>query len=229
MRLTLHPRLSRIVRALPQGGPLAWLEIVLLVALAVQIARLVWTIVAPVGPLGDWRPPQPAAMTAEARMALLARFDPFFRGGGGAQGPAAVTSLALKLYGIRMNEASGQGSAIIATPDGIQSSIAVGQEITPGVKLTSVAIDHVVIDRGGTAETLYLDQSTPVPTAGGAPAPGVTAAPAPPIGTLPGAAPVTALPNQSTAGAAPVAPPAGAPQPPAQFNAPPAQQNPPRN
>lgn len=197
MRLTLHPRLSRVVRALPQGGPLAWLEVLLLVVLAVQLARVVWTVATPVGPLGRWRPEQPAQMTAAARAALFARFDPFFRTGTGA-GPAAVTSLSLKLFGIRMNEASGQGSAIIAGPDGIQSSVGVGDEIVAGVKLKAVAIDHVVIDRGGTDETLYLDQSqaAPVATPGGAP------------GTAPAAAPST--------GAAPL--PA---QPPAAYNAPP--------
>lgn len=229
MRLTLHPRLSRIVRALPQGGPLAWLEIVLLVALAVQVARLVWTVLTPVGPLGDWRPPQAAVMSAEARTALLARFDPFFRGNAGAQGPAAVTSLSLKLFGIRLNEASGGGSAIIATPDGVQSSIAVGQEVVAGVVLKAVAIDHVVLTRGGADETLYIDQSVSAPTA--APSPQVVApgaAPTPPIGTLPGTPPpvaVTPPANQTTTGAAPAQP----AQPPAQFNAPPAQQTIPRN
>lgn len=172
MRLTLHPRLSRIVRALPQGGPLAWLEIALLAGLAIQLARLFWTIATPVAPLGDWRPPAPALLSPAARDALIARFDPFFRGQAIPQGPAVVTSLSLKLFGIRLNEAAGGGSAIIATPDGVQSSIAVGQEVLPGVKLTAVTIDHVVIDRGGVEETLYLDQSAPaaaaVPVPGGA-------------------------------------------------------------
>lgn len=162
MRLTLNPRLSRIVRALPQGGPLAWLEIALLAGLAVQVARLVFAVATPVGPLGDWQPPVPATLAPAARDALLARFDPFFRGQEVA-GPAVVTSLSLKLFGIRLNEASGLGSAIVAGPDGIQSSVAVGDEIIAGVKLKSVTIDHVVIDRGGTEETLYLDQSQPAP------------------------------------------------------------------
>lgn len=213
MRLRLNPRLSRVVRALPQGGPLAWLEILLLVVLAVQIARLVWTVATPVGPLGRWRPEQPAAMTPAARAALFARFDPFFRTGA-ASGPAAVTSLSLKLYGIRMNEASGQGSAIIATPDGVQSSVAVGDEITGGVRLKGVAIDHVIIERGGTEETLYLDQSeaapvaNPSPTAqsqppAAAPTPAYNAPPVP-------VAPPANSPPQLQTGAAP-APPATVP------------------
>lgn len=186
MRLTLHPRLSRVVRALPQGGPLAWLEILLLVLLAVQLARLVWTVATPVGPLGRWRPEQPAQMTPAARTALFARFDPFYRTGAGG-GPVAVTSLSLKLFGIRMNEASGQGSAIIAGPDGIQSSVGIGDEIVAGVKLKGVAIDHVIIDRAGAEETLYLDQSqaAPVATPGAPAAVGAAPSPGPTIGAAP--------------------------------------------
>ena len=203
MRLTLNPRLSRLVRALPQGGPLAWLEIMLLVVLAVQIARLIWTVATPVGPLGRWRPEQPVQMTAAARDALFARFDPFFRTGAGA-GPAVVTSLSLKLFGVRLNEASGQGSAIIAGPDGVQSSVVVGEEIVAGVTLKGVAMDHVVIDRGGTDETLYLDQSTPAPAA-------VPGAPGP-SGAVQGVPVATPLPVQ----------------PPAAYNAPPQQAPAPR-
>lgn len=168
---------------------MAWLEILLLVVLAIQLARLVWTVATPVGPLGQWRPEQPAAMGPAARAALFARFDPFFRSGAGT-GPVAVTSLALKLYGIRLNEASGLGSAIIATPDGVQSSIAVGGEITPGVKLKGVAIDHVIIDRGGAEETLYLDQSTAAPVASPTAASGNTI----PAGSSPAAYNAPAVP-----------------------------------
>lgn len=175
MRLTLHPRLSRIVRALPQGGPLAWLELALLLGLGVQVARLIWVVATPVGPLGDWRPPIAADLSPAARTALLARFDPFFRGTAQPDGPAVVTSLSLKLFGVRLNEAAGGGSAIIATPDGVQSSVAVGGEIVSGVKLQAVALDHVVIDRGGVEETLYLDQSVPAPSA----SPGATSMPPP--------------------------------------------------
>lgn len=226
MRLRLNPRLSRVVRALPQGGPLAWLEIVLLALLAVQLARLVWTVATPVGPLGRWRPENPAPMTAAARAALFARFDPFFRTGPGA-GPVAVTSLSLKLYGIRLNEASGQGSAIVATADGIQSSVVVGDEITPGVRLKAVAIDHIVIDRAGTDETLYLDQSQPAAPVGapvGAPSllptaptavpapPAAYNAPPPPRAAAPG--PGNAPPLQPPlATAQPVPPPTSVPRP----------------
>src|SRR3546814_706544 len=83
-----------------------------------------------------------------------------FRAGQPASGrEVVVTSLALQVYGIRLNEGSGLGSAIIETPDGMQSSFAVGDAILPGVVLKAVAFDHVSIDRGGAEEQIFIDQS----------------------------------------------------------------------
>ncbi len=141
---------------------MAWLEIALLLVLAFQIARLFWAAVTPIGPVGAWQPRAAAELPASARQALFARLDPFFRGQAAA-GPTQVTSLSLKLFGIRVNEASGGGSAIVAGPDGIQQSFGIGDEIVPGVVLKAVALDHVVITRGGSDESLYLDQSQPAP------------------------------------------------------------------
>jgi general secretion pathway protein C len=134
-----------------------WLLAVLLV---LQCVRLFWTIVTPVSPVGKWHSAKPLSAITGAP-----GFDPFFRTSGGAAPTTAVTSLALKLFGTRVDYASGRGSAIIATPDGVQSSFAVGEEIVPGVKLKEVGGDFVVLDRGGTAEQLFLDQSTPAAVA----------------------------------------------------------------
>jgi general secretion pathway protein C len=150
-------------------------ELALMAALAVQCARFVWVLATPVTPLGDWRPAAPMVAGGD----ILGSFDPFFRLGGGAVQPATVTALQLTLFGTRIDEAMGGGSAIIAGPDGVQQSVAVGAEIQPGVRLKSVAFDHVTIERGGADEDLFLDQSgavapvtpgTPAPAAGGAPA-----------------------------------------------------------
>ncbi|WP_380787351.1 type II secretion system protein N [Sphingomonas sp. R86521] len=149
-------------------------ELALMAALAVQCARFAWVLATPVTPLGEWRPAAPMVAGAD----ILGSFDPFFRLGGGAGAPATVTTLQLTLFGTRIDEAMGGGSAIIAGPDGVQQSVAVGAEIQPGVRLKSVAFDHVTIERGGADEDLFLDQSgavTPVtpgvaPVAGAAPA-----------------------------------------------------------
>lgn len=153
------------------------LELALLALIALQCARLIWTAVTPVGPLGDWRsaaPDGPAVSTG-----VLADFDPFFRLSG-AGGPVTVTSLNLKLFGIRQDQASGQGSAIVAGSDGQQRSIAVGEEIEPGVTLKAVGFDSVTISRGGADEQLFMDQSQATATITPPNTPNPTA-PAPPV------------------------------------------------
>lgn len=166
-----------------------WVEAVLLVMLMVQLARLLWALVTPVGLFGEWQAREPVVVSGDARRALFAGFDPFFRAGApGGQGAQQVTSLPLALFGISLNEASGQGSAIIANGDGEQTSYGVGEEIAPGVRLKAVRFDHVVIDRNGAEETLYIDQS------GGDETPGNSAAPAPPAGGSDGPAPGKAPP-----------------------------------
>ncbi len=134
----------------------------LIIALAAQGARLVWALVVPIGTVGEWRPA--TIHSSAASRSGAADFDPFFRMAQPVQ-EAVVTSLALKLFGVRMNMATGQGSAIIETTNGVQSSFAVGEEIEPGVTLKMVSFDNVTIERGGVAEQIFLDQSVAAPVA----------------------------------------------------------------
>lgn len=184
MRLASIPRTERLLARLPRPTVYSAAELLLISLLAIQFARLFWIAAAPVGPVGDWK--AASAFAAPGDESVLAAFDPFFRLAGGA-GPAVVTSLNLKLHGVREDRATGRGSAIIALPDGRQLSFAVGEEIMPGVTLTAVGFDNVTISRGGAAEQIFLDQSPPAQTVGGAePAPGQPptppiAAPLPPV------------------------------------------------
>ncbi|MGY2736185.1 type II secretion system protein N [Sphingomonas sp. UYP23] len=162
MRLVLDARARAFLRRLPVTTVYSTLELALIALLAIQSARLVWAVLTPVGPVGIWRPEQGAV--AGSPEAILRGFDPFYRASGGdAVGPAVVTTLQLTLFGVRIDEAQGGGSAIIAGPDGVQQSVGVGQEIMPGVRLKAVAFDHVTIDRGGAAEDLYLPQTEQAP------------------------------------------------------------------
>lgn len=197
MRLSFDARARALLRRLPVVNVYSLAELVLLGVLAIQCARLVWTVLTPVSPLGEWRPA--GAVLPAAPGEVLRSFDPFYRISGVQTGPAVVTSLQLKLFGTRIDEAMGRGSAILAGPDGVQKSIAVGEEIIPGVVLKEVAFDHVSIERGGVREDLFLDQS------GGAaatPAPTGDAAGAPPP-AAPGAAGITAQQFQSEIGFVP--------------------------
>ncbi|MFC7499654.1 type II secretion system protein N [Enterovirga sp. GCM10030262] len=165
MRLALDPRARRLLRRVPRNTVYTALELILLSLLALQGARLAWTLVTPVDPVGDWRAPGAVRAPLPGSAALLGQFDPFFRLSGDA-GPVVVTSLDLILFGVREDRATGGGSAIIGTPDGQQRSFAVGEEIVPGVTLTAVTFDGVTISRGGTAEQLFLDQSPPATMVG---------------------------------------------------------------
>ena len=193
-----------VVRRIPRTNIYSALELALLALLAVQSARLVYTLVTPVGPIGEWQAagtrPRSAAWGAD-----LASFDPFFRLGQASGAPGVVTSLNLQLFGIREDRATGRGSAIIATPDGNQRSYLVGEEIMPGVTLSAVGFDNVTISRGGAREQLFLDQSR---RAGNAAAPTPAPTPVPMQAAPPQAAPPTiAVPVV-------VAPPRTAPPPP---------------
>lgn len=187
MRLGIDPS-----GRLPRSALLLGAELLLLALVAVQGARLVWTLATPHGPIGDWRPSR--ALLAPPGPEVLASFDPFFRLQGGG-GPAVVTALNLKLYGISQDRATGRGSAIVGLPDGTQRSFAVGEEIMPGVTLAEVAFDNVTIRRGGVAEQLFLDQSTPAAAAPAAATPAQPLAPA-----------VTPAPNAPAAPAAAATP-----------------------
>lgn len=181
------------------------LELLLVLALLLQAVRLLWAIVTPVGPLGDWRGRQADIPGPAERAALFRGFDPFYPAAPSAPGTQNVTSLALTLFGVRINEGSGLGSAILAGSDGVQNSYAVGDEIMPGVLLKAVLFDHVVIDRNGAEESVFLDQSAPVePTQGGRPeeedgdSAGQTAGQMAGRSALPGVAPEKPLPGRLT-------------------------------
>ena len=187
MRLRFHPPAERLFRRLPRAAVLSGLELLLLALIAVQAARLIWTLATPVGAVGDWRA---AAVAAPPSDSVLTEFDPFFRLAAGG-GPAVVTSLELKLHGVREDRATGRGSAIIALPDGTQRSFAVGEEIVAGVTLAEVGFDSATISRNGVAEQLFLDQSRPAQAA----APTGPAAPAAPAGPPQAAPRVTPNPQ----------------------------------
>lgn len=169
MRLELsadpNSRAGRLLARVPRLSAFTLVELALLALVALQAARLLWALATPVGPVGDWK--APAALTAPVQAGPLGSFDPFFRLAENT--PAVVTSLNIQLFGVREDRATGRGSAILQLPDGSQRSFIVGEEIIPGVTLAEVGFDSVTIDRAGTREQVFLDQSQPVPAAPGQP------------------------------------------------------------
>lgn len=159
MKLLGDAPTRRLLNRLSRGGRFAWVELVVLLLLALQLARLTWAAATPVGPFGDWRPQPLSVPPLAQRQALFAGLDPFFRGQDmTAVAVATVTPMNLTLFGITSNVATGGGSAIIAGEDGVQTSYVVGQEIAPGARLAGVRFDSVLVERNGQTEALYLDQ-----------------------------------------------------------------------
>ncbi len=66
------------------------------------------------------------------------------------------TQLNLTLRGIRRGATPDTGGAIIQTPDNRQRFFGAGRTIIDGVTLEEVHVDHVLIDRRGVIESLYL-------------------------------------------------------------------------
>jgi len=157
MRLLLDMRAEHLLRRFPFRHPQVLIELFILALLAWVAARLIWAVVVPLDPVGQWS--AGAQENHEAANAALGAFDPFFRGGSAAT--AEVTSADLKLFGVRQDRASGRGGAIIGLPDGSQSSFIPGETVMPGVTLEAVDFDNVTLLRNGRRELLFLDQSVP--------------------------------------------------------------------
>ncbi len=147
-------------------------EVALVALLGVQAARFVWALAAPPqGPVAAATPP----VARPADTAILARFDPFFRGLGEGLVEATDASLAgdLQLYGVRVGA---QPSAILGPPGGEQGLYGLGETLPGGQVLSAVAADHVVLSAGGVRQRLNfpvlaggaLPPPPPPPPAGGA-------------------------------------------------------------
>lgn len=177
-------------------APLRWhgghLLVAALSALALVLAvRLVVNLATP-APVPAVPMPVPPADPA-----LLSQLDPF--GAPSTSDALPVTALELSLHGIRLDGATGRGSAIIATPDGVQKSYAVGESVG-GALLVRIAADHVVLDSGGRQEALYLDSGGEAAAADAGAAPDAEAGPPEPPRII-----------ESPATETPAAPPASAP------------------
>lgn len=146
------------------GGVRVVAEAVLAGLLALPAAAVLWTVVTPAGPFGA--PPSRSSATPDA--SVLARIDGFFRTGAPSSlaEATAANSGSLRLFGVRAGGA-GSGSAIIGLSDGRQVSVAVGEEIEPGLTLESVASDHAVVARGASRTRLAFSEAP----AGAAPTP----------------------------------------------------------
>jgi general secretion pathway protein C len=107
----------------------------------------------------------PPPLARPLKLEILHSYDPFERRQSQlpqAESPADLpqTSLDLKLYGVRValdpRDVEQRATAIIRTPDHRQQVYRQGDRLINGVHLDKILPDHVIIDRGGARESLYL-------------------------------------------------------------------------
>ncbi|MFQ3596417.1 MAG: type II secretion system protein N [Sphingomonadaceae bacterium] len=139
----------------------AWRHPASLALLALLVVLVAWlasrALAAVMAPI---QLPSLAGAESPPDLAILARFDPFFRRQPQASSDSLpVTSLPLALKGVRLDPVSGRGAAIIAGADGVQDIYAPGETVTDGVVLEALAADHVVLVNAGTRESLWLEEA----------------------------------------------------------------------
>jgi len=123
-------------------------------------------------------------------------------------GAAAPTALAIKLLGVVAASGGRRGYAVVQL-DGKQIlAVHEGEDFAPGVRLAEVHPEHVILERGGVAETLAWPEKKGSPSAFAKPAQSVAPQVAPSAATQP-AAPQPAAPQPAEA--KPVAPRAAQP------------------
>jgi general secretion pathway protein C len=147
-----HSALADWRRRLPAAT-----EVVLVLALVLQGARIAWVFLSPTTPGTDAGVDAGVAMTtspaSDAAPASLPLIDVFFRSATPAASPDQA--MGYRLFGVRRGGDGDSGSAILGKED-LQASYAVGREVAPGVVLESVGEDHAVLFAGGVRHRLEL-------------------------------------------------------------------------
>lgn len=140
------------------------IEAILVVVLALIVARLVWLVTYPEEsvatftdrPLATPLTGNSSALAISVDRTIILRANPF-ESDSAEEVLAAVpeTSLNIQLDGLRMSNGEGiAGNATIRTPNGTAQNFRVGDEIIPGVTLERILSDRVIINRDGATETV---------------------------------------------------------------------------
>lgn len=161
---TLAPLYQRYARWLPTA-----VDVVLAVIIARLLAGLVWALV-PV-PASAWQPapaaaaaPNPASQIDLGRISSTGLFGLYQKPanpGIAALANAPDTQLNLTLLGILANGRNKASSRALIANGTDEKPYAIDDSVAPGVTLTAIFPDRVVLSRNGQLETLRLDKSQP--------------------------------------------------------------------
>lgn len=168
--------LDRATRTLPKA-----LSVVFAIAIAWQLVQLTWMLLEP-APQMDAGPIQPSTNLAPRPKGVdvqaIVNANLFGRAEAQApvEGPAPETQLNLVLSAVFATEEPEKGMAIIGESAQQTKVYSVGDTIRAGTRLHAVYPDRVILDRGGSLETLALPKrnlamvaSRPAPTPGSQP------------------------------------------------------------
>lgn len=140
---------------------------VLVIAIAAQLASLVWRMLAPPAAPGPASPdvaPAPVPAVNIAGIVNAHLFGTALSAATGDSASAPATSLSLVLAGTIAGQDPKSGWAIIGESAQAARLYATGASLPGGARLTEVYADRVILDRGGRLESLPLPR-----LAGGAP------------------------------------------------------------
>ncbi|MES2817686.1 MAG: type II secretion system protein N [Pseudomonadota bacterium] len=162
------PALERLAarRLQQQAAPALFLLAILAmsISLAWQLAQALALLDAPLPPA-----PAPAAPVASSTPSpyLAQLFGPAPE----ALQRVTATDLQLSLLASFMHQQPEQSAAFIAAQGGKARRVTVGDEITPGVQLTAVFKDHVLLRRAGGTQSLHFARSGRAPSLTAVPPP----------------------------------------------------------
>lgn len=175
-------RLTELLYRHRLSSPASWAALVVGAALLIWIAsKLVWLLLQWSEPLPEPLPQLAPTASSSAPAPSLSRWHLFgnpapLEDNRNLAADAPATQLQLTLLGVWAGKDPRRGRAIIADAAGVESSLAVGREVAPGVVLDQVLRDRVVLSRGGINEVLMLSREG-VPTSGNAAAASATGKP----------------------------------------------------
>lgn len=154
-------RLTELLHRHRFSAPASWGALALTFALLIWISsKLVWLLLQWSEPLPE-QLPQMTSTAAAVPRASLSKWHLFgnaapLQDNRALAADAPATQLQLTLLGVWAGKDPKRGRAIIADAAGVETSLAVGREVAPGVILDQVLPDRVVLLRGGAAEVLLL-------------------------------------------------------------------------
>ncbi len=138
-----------------------WLTAVLVVLLGVRAATLVASLSSAPAAQPNPSPPPPAVTRNVVDVPSILRANLFGQGAPAqGSGNAPVTSMALVLAGVIADVDEKRGFAMLGTTATDIKVYRVGEVVPGGALLSSVLVDRVLLDRGGTLEALMIPRVT---------------------------------------------------------------------